>query len=65
MVKDAWEGSPAARLNGVLGALGIARSVWYAKPVGEPKKPGRKPRGIPEALAVEIKALAERYPWWG
>lgn len=65
MVEEACEASSAVRLSGVLGALGIARSVWYAKPVGEPKKPGRKPRGVPEGLAVEIKAVAERYPWWG
>lgn len=53
------------RLNRVLGALGIARSVWYAKPVVEPKRPGRKPKGVPEELAGRIKALVESYPWWG
>jgi putative transposase len=31
----------------------------------EPKKPGRKPKPVPEALAVAIRQLAEQYPWWG
>ncbi|MGH8532007.1 MAG: transposase [Gammaproteobacteria bacterium] len=56
---------PPARLSRVLGILGIARSVWYAKPVGEPRKPGRKSKGVPEELAARIKVLAEAYPWWG
>lgn len=53
------------RLNRVLRALGVAVSVWYGKAVLEPKKPGRKPQAVPEALAAQIQALAERYPWWG
>ncbi|MGH8653001.1 MAG: transposase, partial [Gammaproteobacteria bacterium] len=56
---------PQARLNRVLEVLGIARSVWYAKPVVEPRKPGRKPKEVPDELASPIKALAEAYPWWG
>ncbi len=39
--------------------------VWYAQPVAERKKPGRKPKGVPEELAQSIKELAEHYPWWG
>ena len=31
----------------------------------KPKKPGRKPQAVPEALAAQVQALAERYPWWG
>lgn len=65
MVAEECRGHAPVRLNGVLGALGIARSVWYAKPVVEPKRPGRKPKGVPEELAGRIKALAESYPWWG
>jgi len=42
---------PQARLTRVLDVLGIARSVWYAKPVVERKKPERKPKGVPEELA--------------
>lgn len=56
---------PAPRLERVLAGLAIARSVWYAKPNPEPAKPGRKPKGVPEVLSTQIRALAERYPWWG
>jgi putative transposase len=56
---------PPARLSRVLKALGIARSVWYAKQAENPKKPGRKPKPVPEALAEAIRELAHRYPWWG
>jgi putative transposase len=56
---------PPARLSRVLKALGIARSVWYAKQAEDPKKPGRKPKAVPEALAEAIRALAREYPWWG
>ena len=56
---------PPARLSRVLKALGIARSVWYAKRTEAPKKPGRKPKPVPEALAAVIRELARQYPWWG
>jgi putative transposase len=56
---------PAVRLSRVLQALGISRSVWYAKQAENPKKPGRKPKAVPEALAEAIRALAREYPWWG
>jgi putative transposase len=65
LVTEACAANPVVRLCGVLKALGIARSVWYARRAGEPKKPGRKPKPVPEELAAEIRALAERYPWWG
>ncbi len=66
MVTQAIEtAEPPVRLNRVLRALGVAVSVWYGKAVLEPKKPGRKPQAVPEALAAQIRALAERYPWWG
>jgi hypothetical protein len=66
MIREACQnGVPVVRLNRVLAALGIARSVWYAKRLHAPKRPGRKPKAIPELLAGEITALAERYPWWG
>ncbi len=65
MVGQAWQGSPGVRLHRVLAALGIARSVWYARPAREPRKPGRRPKSVPERLATEVKALAHRYPWWG
>jgi hypothetical protein len=56
---------PQARLTWVLSILGLARSVWYAKPLAERKEPGRKPKGVSEELAARIKALAEAYPRWG
>jgi hypothetical protein len=43
---------PPVRLSRVLKALGISRSVWYAKPTENPKKPGRKPKPVPEALSA-------------
>ena len=61
MITDACTASDhRVRLSGVLATLGIARSVWYAKAVSKPKKPVRKPKAVPEVLA-----LARRYPWWG
>jgi len=65
MIESECQGGSVVRFSRVLTALGVARSVWYAKPAVAPKKPGRKPKGVPEALAAEIKTLAERYPWWG
>jgi hypothetical protein len=56
---------PPARVERVLSALGIVRSAWYVKPDPEPARPGRKPQGVPAELAAEVRALAERYPWWG
>ena len=66
MITDACTASDhRVRLSGVLAALGIARSVWYAKAVSKPKKPGRKPKAVPEVLAAAMRDLARRYPWWG
>ncbi len=56
---------PGARLNRVLKALGITRSVWYARGKRAPNRPGRKPKVVPEALAEAIRSLAHQYPWWG
>lgn len=65
MITTACEGSPGARLHRVLEALGIARSVWYARKKRDPKKPGRTPKAVPEELAEKIRKLANEYPWWG
>lgn len=65
MVNEACRADAEVRLSHVLGALGIARSSWYRRRAGEPNKPGRKPKPIPEGLAAAIRELAERYPWWG
>jgi transposase InsO family protein len=66
MVKDACDlRQPVVRLAKLLGHLGVACSSWYAKPAADPRRPGRKPKGVPEALAGRIRLLAESYPWWG
>ena len=65
MIATAVADLPGARLSRVLDALGISRSVWYARRKREPRCPGRKPKPIPEALAASIRELARRYPWWG
>jgi transposase InsO family protein len=66
MVKEACDPKqPLVRLSKLLRHLSIACSTWYANPAAEPKRPGRKPKGVPEELAAGIRALAETYPWWG
>jgi putative transposase len=66
MVKEAYElRQPAVRLAKLLEQLGVACSSWYANPTVDPKRPGRKPKGVPQELAGQIRALAETYPWWG
>ncbi len=56
---------PGVWLNRLLKALGVARSLWYAHKKAETWKPGRKPKGVPEALTEAVRKLAECYPWWG
>lgn len=65
MITTACTEDPRARLSQVLRWLGIARSVWYARKKRDPKRPGRKPKPVPEALAKAIRQLAKDYPWWG
>lgn len=66
MVNQACDGAVAAvRLCQVLGWLGIARSTWYRHRASEPKRPGRKPKAVPETLARIIGYFAKLYPWWG
>lgn len=67
MVREAMNErhEPAARLQRVLRALGVARSSWYGRRVESPARPGRKPKAIDPALAAAIEALAHRFPWWG
>ena len=48
----------SSRLSRVLKALGVARSVWYARRKSEPKRPGRKRKPVPEALAEKVRAVA-------
>lgn len=66
MITDGVEAmKPQPRLNRVLKALGVGRTAWYERQKGEPKKPGRKPKPVPEELAEAIRALAREFPWWG
>lgn len=65
MITTACEHTPRIRLSRVLKALGVARSVWYARRKSEPQRPGRKRRAVPEALAEKVRAVAREYPWWG
>lgn len=65
MIETAIDQFPDARLNRLLEALGIGRSAWYARKKRDPKKPGRKPVPVPEALAMVIRGLARLFPWWG
>ena len=65
MVTTLCEAPPGARLNRVLRWLGISRTTWYRRRASAPKRPGRKPKPVPEALAEAIRALAREYPWWG
>lgn len=66
MINQDCESAPSpVRLSRVLAALGIARSVWYAPEKGEAKKPGRKPKPVPEELAEPVREWAKEYPWWG
>ena len=65
MVTSACEQTPRVRLSRVLEALGVARSVWYARRKNEPRRPGRKRRAVPEALAEPVRAVAGEFPWWG
>ena len=65
MITTACEQTPRIRLRRVLKALGVARSVWYARRKSEPQRSGRKRRAVPEALAEKVRAVAREYPWWG
>ena len=65
MVTTACEPTRQIRLSRVLEALGVARSVWYARRKREPRRPCRKRRAVPEVLAEKMGAVAVEYPWWG
>ncbi len=56
---------PGVRLNRLLKALGVVRSVRHARRQGQPRKRGGKPEAVPAALAAPIRALAGQYPSWG
>ena len=55
------------RLTAVLAALDIPKSTWYRTPVPEDqrRRPGPKPKPIPEAIEKAVVAMATENPWYG
>jgi len=56
-----------ARITRVLGALDIATSSWYRRPIPEDqrRRPGPKPKPVPwEAMEAVLK-MARENPWYG
>jgi transposase InsO family protein len=56
---------PPARLKEVLRWAGIPASTFFHRRSEAPKKRGRKPRPLDEALVAKVEAFAREYPWWG
>ena len=56
-----------ARIIGVLSALSIPTSSWYRKPIpeGERRRPGPKPKPIPEEIIQAVVRMATANPWYG
>ena len=52
------------RLTGVLGALEIARSTWYRKPIPEDerRRPGPAPSVIPQEIIDAVVKMATENP---
>jgi len=55
------------RLTAVLAALDIPKSTWYRSPIPEDqrRRPGPKPKPIPEAIEKAVVAMATENPWYG
>jgi transposase InsO family protein len=56
-----------ARLTGVLEALSVPTSSWYRPPVPEDrrKRPGPKPKPIPDDVVGWVVRMASANPWYG
>jgi transposase InsO family protein len=56
-----------ARITEVLKALGVATSSWYRKPIpaDQRRRPGPKPKPIPEAAEKAVVGMATENPWYG
>ena len=56
-----------ARITGVLSALEIPTTTWYRKaiPEAERRRPGPKPKSIPEVVEKTVVAMATGNPWYG
>jgi len=59
--------SKRVRLTAVLAALEIPKSTWYRPPIPEDqrRRPGPKPKPIPEAIEKAVVAMATENPWYG
>lgn len=55
------------RMTRVLDAVGISRSSWYHRPVSadQRRRRGPPPKAVPEGIEAAVRAMAERYPFWG
>jgi transposase InsO family protein len=56
-----------ARITCVLGALGIAKSSWYRKPIPDDqrRRPGPQARPIPPGIVEAVVKMATDNPWYG
>ena len=56
-----------ARITSVLSALEIPTTSWYRKaiPGAERRRPGPKPKPIPEVVEKTVIAMATDNPWYG
>jgi putative transposase len=66
-VRAGLDAAPAARLTGVLTALGVASSSWYHQqvPPEARRRPGPAPRPIPEDVMLAVVEMAVDNPWYG
>jgi len=55
------------RLTAVLSALEVPTSTWYRKPIPEDqrRRPGPKPKPIPEVVEKAVLEMANENPWYG
>lgn len=58
---------PIARITGVLRCLDIATSSWYRQPIpaDQRRRPGPKPKPIPQEVEEAVLTMAVENPWYG
>jgi putative transposase len=64
-LKTKKKSKSAARMTGVLRAVGIATSSWYRQPVAERKRPGPAARPVPDQIVQAVVSMATQNPWYG
>jgi transposase InsO family protein len=59
--------SKRVRLTAILAALEIPKSTWYRPliPEDQRRRPGPKPKPIPEAIEKAVVTMATDNPWYG